>query len=69
MATSNYVEGMRFLKRDQNTALDKNNCLYLEHGSLAIPPFQSLIAMCKDSLVHQSAVPWFFYNPLPSKFC
>ena len=50
MATSNYVEGMRFLKRDQNTALDKNNCLYLEHGSLAKPPFQSLIAMCKDSL-------------------
>ena len=56
MAASNYVEGMCFLQI--NTALDKNNyCLYLERGSLAKPPFQSLIAMCKDSLLHQSAVP------------
>ena len=53
-----------------NTTLDKNNyCLYLEHGSLAKPPFKSLIAICKDSLVHQRAVPWFFYSSLPSEFC
>ena len=57
MATSDYVEEMYIF------------CLYLEHGSLSKPPFQSLIAMCKDSFVHQSAVPWFFYNSLPSEFC